>query len=311
MTAPARSATAFAPATIGNCAVGFDVLGHSLAGHGDTVTVTRTHTGAVRIAAIRGAELPLPAEPERNTAGKALLALLPHAPAGTGFDVAIDKGIALGSGMGGSAASAVAAVVAANALLPQPLDTATLYAAAIEGERVASGSAHGDNVGPALLGGLVIAPAHGAPVRVPVPSWLHIGLVRPHFVLETRIARQALAGTYELREFVAQSEGLALVLAGCFQGDAALLQRGLRDVLVEPRRAHLIPGFLRAKQAALDCGALGASIAGAGPSMFGWFRSAADATRATHAMAAAFAEAGLASSCLVSPVAGPAAKVMR
>jgi len=311
VTSPTRSATAFAPASIGNCAVGFDVLGHSLAGPGDSVTATRTSTGVVRITAIRGADIPLPEQPERNTAGQAVLALLRHAPPRTGFDLEIDKGIALGSGMGGSAASAVAAVVATNALLPQPLDAATLYAAAIEGERVASGSAHGDNVGPALLGGLVIAPAHGAPVRIPVPSWLHIGLVRPHFVLETRVARQALAGAYELREFVAQSERLALVLAGCFQGDAALLQRGLRDVLVEPRRAHLIPGFSRVQQAALDCGALGASIAGAGPSMFGWFRSAADATRATQAMAAAFAEAGMTTSSLVSPVAGPAARILR
>ena len=310
MTAPVRSVTAFAPASIGNCAVGFDMLGHSLAGHGDTVTLTENRTGTVRITAIHGAEVPLPTEPERNTAGRALLALLPHAAAGTGFDVVIGKGIALGSGMGGSAASAVAAVVAANALLPRPVDVATLYAAAMLGEQVASGSAHGDNVGAALLGGLVIAPSHGAPVRVPVPSWLHIGLVRPHFVLETRIARQALAGAYELREFVMQSEALALVLAGCFQNDAALLQRGLRDVLVEPRRAHLIPGFARVKQAALDCGALGASIAGAGPSMFGWFVSAAAATQATLAMAAAFAEAGLPASRLVSPVDSPAARVL-
>lgn len=310
MTATAHTVRAFAPATVANCAVGFDLLGHSLAGHGDTVTVTTTRTGTVRITAIRGAEVPLPADAQQNTAGRSLLALLPHAAAGTGFDVTIDKGIALGSGMGGSAASAVAAVVAANALLPHPVDLATLYAAAREGERAASGSAHGDNVGPALLGGLVIATSRGEPVRVPVPEWLHIGLVRPHFVLETRIARAALAGPFALPEFVAQSEGLALVLAGCFRGDAALLRAGLRDVLVEPRRAHLIPGFPRVKQAALDHGALGASIAGAGPSTFGWFVSAAEAQRATMAMQAAFAEVGLAATTLVSPVNGPAAAVL-
>lgn len=310
MNAARRSATAFAPGSIGNCAVGFDVLGHSLGGPGDRVTVTWNDAGAVRIVAIRGTEVALPLEAERNTAGRALMALLPHAPAGAGFDVTIDKGIALGSGMGGSAASAVAAVVAANALLPTPLDLATLYAAAMQGEAVASGSAHGDNVGAALIGGLVIAPARGAPVRVPVPDWLHIGLVHPHFVLETRTARAVLAGHYELREFVAQSEGLALVLAGCFTGDAALLRRGLRDVLVEPRRAALIPGFLRVKQAALDGRALGASIAGAGPSVFGWFQGEADATRATAAMQSAFAEVGLPSSVLVSPVDGPKAQVL-
>ncbi|MGB3966623.1 MAG: homoserine kinase, partial [Planctomycetota bacterium] len=122
------SAVAFAPGSIGNCAVGFDVLGHSLAGPGDRVRVTSTDTGIVRILAVRGCEVPLPLQAERNTAGRALLALLAHAPTGTGFDVEIDKGIAFGSGMGGSAASAVAAVVAANALLPAPLDLATLYA---------------------------------------------------------------------------------------------------------------------------------------------------------------------------------------
>ncbi|MBL9077288.1 MAG: homoserine kinase [Planctomycetes bacterium] len=304
------AATAFAPASIGNCAVGFDVLGHAVQGHGDRATVRWNDLGTVRVVALRGLDLELPLAPERNTAGRALQALLPHAGRGRGFDVELDKGIALGSGMGGSAASAVAAVVAANALLPVPLDTTTLYAAARLGESAASGAAHGDNVGPSLLGGLVIAPDDGEPVRVPVPAWLHIGLVRPHFVLETRRSRAALAGPYELHQFVAQSEALALVLAGCFRGDAALLRRGLRDVLVEPRRAPLIPGFAQVQRAALDAGALGASIAGGGPSVFGWFESAAAAAAGTAAMQAAFAAAGLPSSAVVSPVDGPGAEVV-
>ncbi|HEX5052101.1 MAG TPA: homoserine kinase [Planctomycetota bacterium] len=303
-------ATAFAPASIGNAAVGFDVLGHTLASPGDRVTVTRTNSGTVRIVAIRGVEVALPGDAAANTAGRALLDLLALAPAGWGFDVEIDKGIALASGMGGSAASAVAAVVAANALLPAALDTARLYAAAMQGEAAASGAPHGDNVGPALLGGLVIAPAHGAPVRVPTPDWLHIGLVRPHLALETRRARAVLQGPYELGDFVRQSEGLALVLAGCFTSDADLLRRGLRDVLVEPRRAPLIPGFAGVQAAALAHGALGASIAGGGPSVFGWFDSAAAAERATEAMSAAFAAAGLASDRHVSRVGSPGASVV-
>ncbi len=303
-------ATAFAPGSVANCAVGFDVLGHSLVGPGDRVTVRWNDLGTVRIVAIHGTETALPLDAERNTAGRALLAVLPHAPKGRGFDAEIHKGIALGSGMGGSAASAVAAVVAANALLPTPLDTATLYAATMQGEAAASGAAHGDNVGPSLLGGLVIATSDGAPVRIAVPDWLHIGLVRPHFALETRTSRAALAGSYELHEFVAQSEGLALVLAGCFHGDAELLRRGLRDVLVEPRRAPLIPGFAAVKQAALDSGAFGASIAGGGPSVFGWFPSAAAAAQGTIRMQQAFAQAGLPSSTLVSTVNGPAAAVL-
>jgi homoserine kinase len=251
----------------------------------------------------------LPLNPEENTAGRALLALAKGLGQGVGFEVEIDKGIALGSGMGGSAASAVAALVAANATLEQPVSLATLYDCAIEGEAAASGSRHGDNVGPMILGGLVIAPAKGEPVSVPVPEWLHVGLVHPHFVLETRRARAALAGAYQLSDFVVQSEGLALVLAGCFRGDASLLRRGFRDVLVEPRRASLIPGFAGVKAAALEAGALGASISGGGPSVFGWFDSRERAEVAVRAMAAAFAQEGLASDVLVSKVNVPGARV--
>jgi homoserine kinase len=160
-----------------------------------------------------------------------------------------------------------------------------------------------------LLGGLVIAPASGAPVRVPVPASLHCAVVHPHFVLETRTARAALAGSYALHDFVVQSEGLALFLAGCFTSDLSLIRRGLRDVLVEPRRASLIPGFAKVKQAALDGGALGASISGAGPSVFGWFETRAQAERAATGMVAEFKAVGFDSDVLVSPVAGPAAKV--
>lgn len=305
-----KRATAFSPASIGNVAVGFDILGHSVAGPGDRVTVTRTDSGTVRITAIRGAPMPLPLEARENTAGRALLTLLQSVPAGIGFEVEIDKGIALGSGMGGSAASAVAAVVAANAVLDTPVSPMTLYQCAMQGEAAATGSAHGDNVGPMLLGGLVIAPAEGAAVKVPTPDWLHVALVHPHFVLETRTARAALKGAYELHDFVVQSEGLALLLAGCFTNDASLIRRGFRDVLVEPRRASLIPGFARVKQAALEAGALGASISGAGPSVFGWFDSREGAERASLAMAGAFQDAGFETDRLVSPVSGPAARVI-
>lgn len=302
-------ATAFSPASVGNVGVGFDILGHVVEGAGDRATVRLTGDGRVRVLAVRGVVADLPLEAERNTGGRALLSLLKHAPAGTGFELELDKGIALGSGMGGSAASAVAAVVAANALLARPLGMAELYDAAMDGEAAASGSRHGDNVAPMLLGGLVIAPSHGAPVRVPVPDWLHVALVHPHFVLETRRARAALAGSYELHGFVEQSEGLALVLAGCYGKDAALIRRGLRDVLVEPRRAPLIPGFAGVQRAALDAGALGASISGAGPSVFAWCESRATAERAAAAMAAAFGAVDLAADTFVARVDGPAARV--
>jgi len=147
-------------------------------------------------------------------------------------------------------------------------------------------------------------------VRIPVPAAWHCALVHPHVVLETRRARAALAGHYALGEFVAQSAHLALVLAGCYRGDAALVREGLSDVLVEPRRAPLIPGFAQVKQAALDHGALGASISGAGPSVFGWFEDRASAQAAAQSMRAAFAATGHDSDVLVAPVDGPAARVL-
>ncbi|MBM4784011.1 MAG: homoserine kinase [Archangiaceae bacterium] len=304
-----KEARAFAPASIGNVAVGFDMLGHSLSGYGDTATVRRTTDGRVRVTAIRGLVTELPRDAKANTAGRALLGLAKLRP-GVGFEVELDKGIPLGSGMGGSAASAVAALVAANAVLEKPVSLETLYDLAMDGEAAASGSRHGDNVAPMLLGGLVIAPAKGAPVKVPVPKGLHCALVHPHFVLETRKARAALKGAYELHDFVVQSEGLALLLAGCWTKNVDLIRRGFRDVLVEPRRAKLIPGFQRVKEAALDCGALGSSISGAGPSVFAWFESKAKATRAGAAMAEAFKSVKLEADVLVSKVDGPAAKVI-
>ncbi|HEY8585224.1 MAG TPA: homoserine kinase [Rhodanobacter sp.] len=305
----AQSATAFAPASVGNVGVGFDLLGHSLTGVGDRAEVRRIDEPLVRIAAIHGCVTELPTDPRANTAGTALLSLRKALGLHHGFELVLHKGIALGSGMGGSAASCVAALVAANALLAKPLPREALYGFALDGEAVASGSRHGDNLGSMLLGGLVLATAERL-LRIEVPAAWHCALVHPHVVLETRRARAALAGHYALGEFVAQSANLALVLAGCYRADAALVREGLEDVLVEPRRAPLIPNFARVKQAALDHQALGASISGAGPSVFGWFDNRADAEAASVAMQAAFAEAGLDSDAWLSPINGPAASLL-
>ncbi|ODT94589.1 MAG: homoserine kinase [Rhodanobacter sp. SCN 67-45] len=306
---PPHLAHAFAPASVGNVGVGFDLLGHSVAGAGDRAEVRRIEEPVVRIAAIRGCVEGLPLDPRHNTAGTALLSLHRALKLPFGFELVLHKGIALGSGMGGSAASCVAALVAANALLEQPLSREALYPFALDGEAVASGSRHGDNLGSMLLGGLVLA-THERLVRIAVPAAWHCALVHPHVVLETRRARAALAGHYELGEFVAQSSNLALVLTGCQRGDATLVREGLKDVLVEPRRAPLIPHFAQVKQAALDHHALGASISGAGPSVFGWYDNRADAEAASVAMQAAFADAGLDSDAWVSPINGPAAELM-
>lgn len=302
-------AVAEAYASVGNVGIGFDILGHCVAGAGDRAEVRRIPEREVRIAAIDGVITDLPMAAADNTAGAALLSMMQALGLPFGFELVLHKGIALGSGMGGSAASCVAAVVAANALLDEPLSREALYPFALDGEVVASGSRHGDNLGPMLLGGLVLATDRRL-VRIPVPAQWHCALVHPHVVLETRRARAALAGHYALSEFVAQSANLALVLAGCYRGEAALVREGLSDVLVEPRRAPLIPGFAQVKQAALDHGAFGASISGAGPSVFGWFEDRASAEAASHDMRAAFKDAGHDSDGLVAPIDGPAARLL-
>ena len=309
MSAVRREARAFAPGSVGNVGVGFDVLGHSIAGIGDFATVRRIEAPTVRISAIRGTVTDLPLEAARNTAGMALIALRESLALPFGFEIEIDKGIPLGSGLGGSAASCVAALVAANALLGAPLSAQDLYPHALAGEAVASGGRHGDNVGPMLLGGLVLATAERL-TKVEVPASWYAAVVHPHAVLETRHAREALAGAYALQEFVAQSANLAQVLLGCERGDASLVRAGLADVLVEPRRAPLIAGFAAVKQAALDADAMGASISGAGPSVFAWCEDAASAQRAGAAMRTAFANAGIDSDLHLTAIAGPAARVL-
>ena len=300
------SSKAFAPASVGNVAVGFDLLGHSIAGPGDVATIHRVPERGVRVTAIRGSTHPLPLDAERNTAGAALLALSRAERLDFGFEIELDKGIPFGSGMGGSAASAVAALVAANALLDRPLAREALYPFALAGEAVASGSAHGDNVGPMLVGGLALA-THERVVRLSVPAGLHCLLVHPHCVLETKRAREVLREGFAIADVVRQTEHLATVLLACQLGDAELLRGQLEDVLVEPRREPLVPGFAAAKRAALAAGALGSSLSGAGPSLFAWYTSRGNAEAAEPLVRAAF---GIETDAWVSPVDGPRAELV-
>lgn len=303
---------AFAPASVGNIGVGFDLLGHVIDGPRDIATVRRIDEDAVRIEAINGdvaGATDIPLDAERNTAGQALIALRNALGLRHGFALSLHKGIPLGSGLGGSAASCVAALVAANALLDAPLPRAALYDFALEGEAVSSGSRHGDNVAPMLLGGVVMATATRM-VSLPVPEALHAVVVHPDQVLETRRSRAVLAEPYPLHDVVEHSAHLALFVTGLLRGDLSLVREGLRDVLVEPRRAPLIPGFAAVKAAALDHGALGASISGGGPSMFAWFASKAEAEAAAPAMRSGFTDAGFDARAYVSPVAAPRAEVI-
>lgn len=308
----ASLARAFSPGSIGNIGVGFDLLGHTVEGPGDVATVRRIDAPTVRVDAVRGdvrGTGSIPLDAGSNTAGRALLALREALGIDHGFAIELDKGIPLGSGLGGSAASCVAALVAANALLERPLSREALYPFALEGEWISTHSRQGDNVGPMLVGGVALATPTRL-LRLDVPEWLHCVAVQPDQVLETREARSVLSAPYPLSQVVAHSTHLALFLTGLARADAALIGEGLRDVLVEPRRAPLIPGFAAVKQAAMAHGALGASISGGGPACFAWFASRAEAEAAAAAMVGGFKAAGCAARAYVSPVAGPRAELL-
>ncbi|HVD91386.1 MAG TPA: homoserine kinase [Vicinamibacterales bacterium] len=309
---PPDRAVAFAPASVGNVGVGFDVLGYSAAFAGDRVTAERTASRGVRIAAIRGVVTDLPLDAERNTAGMAVTAMAEALGLDFGFALTIEKGIPLGSGLGGSAASAVAAVVAANALLEAPVDNLRLLKFAMRGEEVASGTAHIDNIAPSLYGGLVLSVGIDHPhiKQIPVPSNIRSVLVRPHRVLETRDARAMLDRTVTLSDVIWQQANLAGVVAGCFTSDLALIAASLEDVLIEPQRKRLIPGFQDVKDAAMAHGALGCSISGAGPAMFAWVEEGrAEEVRAS--MVESFRVQGISSDAWVTRIEAVGARVER
>jgi homoserine kinase len=293
--AEADVASAFAPASIGNVAVGYDALGCVFPAVGDRIHIRRTHTPTVRIESITGVVTDLPRDPVKNTATKGLLQLIDERALSFGFALTIEKGVPLGSGMGGSAASAVAAIQAASQLLDVPLARDAMFRYALQGEAVASGALHGDNVAPSLYGGLVLTRALDPPdvIPIPIPERIRCVLVRPHMEIETRAARRVVPDAVPLGTTVQHSANLAGFIAGCFQGDLGLIRRSFDDVLVEPHRAHLIPGFRSVQEAARSAGALGCSIAGAGPSLFAWCHGPDTADRVQAAMVEAFADAGM------------------
>jgi homoserine kinase len=293
--APGRSvATAFAPASVGNVAIGFDILGFSIDAIGDRVTARRSAASGVRISSIRGVVQDLPLEAARNTAGRAVIALYDAQPLGFGIELEIDKGIALASGLGGSAASAVAAVVAANALLQQPRSQLELLQYAMHGEAVASGSMHVDNIAPSLYGGLVLTVGieHPRVKQIPVPSSIRAVIVHPHMFLSTRQARAILKGSVQMADFVWQTANLAGFISGCYTNDLDMLRESFEDVVIEHQRSALIPGFGEVRRAALSARAIGCSISGAGPTVFAWcLEEHAPAVR--DAMVLEFAKHGL------------------
>jgi homoserine kinase len=270
------SASAFGPATIGNMTVGFDVLGGTLSGVGDTVhlklrPLKSGETSLVTIEGIEGIDgEKLPLEAEKNTAGKAVIAFLKGESLCVELSLTIEKGIPLGSGLGGSAASAVAAVVALNALLKKPVSPTQLLEYALEGEAVASGAKHADNVTPCLLGGLVgvfsVEPLSVRPI--PFPAGMSVAVVKPDVGIKTEEARAMLSDTVSKNLVIKQQARLAGFILGCIQNDIELMAQNFKDDWIEPQRKKLIPHFDAVKEAAAGPGVFGASISGAGPAIF-------------------------------------------
>lgn len=295
---------AFAPASIGNIGIGFDIMGLCIERPGDEVAARFSDNPGLRIAAIHGGDS-LPLDPQKNTAGVAALRLMEHLGAqNRGIELEIFKKMPSGSGLGSSAASAVAAVVAVNALLDAGLSKQELLRFACLGEQVASGGFHADNAAPSLLGGIVLIRDNDSldVHQLPVPAELFVAVVHPHVELLTKHAREILKPEIPLKTWVRQSANVAAFVTALFHSDYDLLGRSLHDHVIEPQRASLIAGFYAVKEAAMEAGALGCSISGAGPSVFALFRSADDAQKAGAAMQRAFAAVGSESSIYVSPV---------
>lgn len=300
-----NSVKAFAPATVANVSCGFDIFGFAIQEPGDTVELYKRDEPGIVITDITGDEGRLPRQAEKNSVTVVMLALLKHLGiSDLGCEVVLRKNMPLGSGMGSSAASAVAGVVAMNELLGNPLSRKELLPFAMEGERIASGSAHADNVGPSLLGGFVVIRSYN-PLdifTIPVPDDLYCTLVHPDIEINTKDARFILRNEVSLKNTIAQMGNVAGLVAGLMKADYDLISRSMVDVIIEPVRSILIPEFKNVKQAAISNGALGCSISGAGPSMFALSRGIENAKNAGKAMQERFASAGIDSAVHVSGI---------
>jgi homoserine kinase len=300
--------TAFAPASIGNVGVGYDILGLAIAGAGDRVSARKTEEGGITIREVRGLDGEihpyLSLDVDHNTASIAAMALWEDKGDSQGIELIVRKGVPLQSGMGSSAASAVAAAVAANALLDEPLEKLELLPYALEGEQYASGGAlHADNVAPSLLGGLVYCPKSLLPDAycLPTPEGISSVLVHPEMQLNTAHQRKILARSYSLELWREQQSYLAGFIAGCEQNDPDLIRRCLKDVIIEPQRKAAVPCFDAVQEAALKANALGCSLSGSGPGIFALCIDA-DAPNTATVMEQACRNAGYECQSWISPM---------
>jgi len=299
-----KTIRAFAPATVANVSCGFDVFGFAVEKPGDEVILTLTDASVVRMERIEGDNGRLPMDAAKNTAGVAVIAFLNAIKQNLGVDIVLKKNLPLGSGMGSSAASSVAALVGINHLLGNPFEKKDLLPFAMEAERIACGSAHADNVAPSLMGGFVLIRGYDPldVVNIPTPDNLFCTLIHPHLELNTQDSRQVLRMNISLKDAVTQWGNIAGLVAGLMKPDYSLISRSLKDVIAEPIRSMLIPGFDRMKEKALENGALGSGISGSGPTIFALSTDAETARRVGDVIAKEFERIRLNSEVFVSRI---------
>ena len=263
-----KSVKLFTPASVANISCGFDVLGFCLDPVGDNMTIRESIEKGIRITKITGQDLPL--DIRQNVAGVAAMALLDAHPSEHGFEIQINKRIKAGSGIGSSAASSAGAVFGINHLLGSPYTKHELIDFAMQGEKLASGSAHADNVSPVLLGGFTLVRSISPMdvIKLPTPKELVAVIIHPKIELKTSHARAILKKTVPLKSAIQQWGNLGALVSGLHSDDYDLISRSLVDKIIEPYRAMLIPEFAKLKEVSINAGALGLGISGSGPSVF-------------------------------------------
>jgi homoserine kinase len=261
----------FAPATVANVGCGFDIFGFALHEPGDEIILKVSESKGLQITKITGDEGRLPTQANKNTAGQSLLAIMNELKFESGLEMEVHKKMAIGSGLGSSAASAVASVFAFNAMLERPLSKTELLKYAIEGEKIASGeSVHLDNIAACLYGGFILVRSRNPIdiVALPVPDNLFCTVIHPQIEIRTESSRKILRKQIPLEKAVTQWGNVAGTISALYQEDFELLKRSFNDVIVVPDRSQLIPYYQDLQQVAMDSDAIGCSISGSGPSIF-------------------------------------------
>lgn len=300
----------YAPASVANVACGFDVLGFALDYPGDTVIARKNNSGKLSISKIHNGEN-LSLIPTENVVTVAVQALLDHLGSDQGMDFELTKGVKPGSGIGSSAASSSAAVVAANFLLGEPFKKSELVQFAMMGEKLASGTAHADNVAPSVCGGFTLVRSYDPLdiIKIDAPDELWCTVIHPQLEVKTKDARRVLKGGIDLKKAITQWGNVGGLIAGLYTKDYDLIGRSLEDVVIEPIRSILIPGYSEVKKASLQAGALGCSISGSGPSIFTLSRGKETADEVKTVMAEVYEQYGVDYDIHISQVNVDGAKV--